>query len=121
MNFIHPLVAAALGGLVLSSAWAQGPASMGNIKDPYGYSVPETQAERTIQIGPDTRWVNVNRMETVRFVINQGGAQKTFAWRFDRAPLRPFNLGDVAPTGSLGAQQVTVYVARNRHIDGGGR
>jgi len=121
MKTIGCLVATALGGLALSSTMAQGPSTMGQIKDPYGSVAPEAQAERTIQIGPNTRWVNVNRMETVRFVIDPGGAQKTFTWRFDALPLRPFSLSAVAPAGALGPQQVTVYVARNRYLDGGGR
>ena len=121
MKTTRYLVATALCGLALTSALAQGTSTLGQIKDPYGSAAPEAQAERTIQIGPNTRWVNVNRLETVRFVIDQGGAQKTFTWRFDAQPLRPFGLSAVAPAGALGQQQVTVYVARNRYIDRGGR
>lgn len=87
-----------------------------------GQAASDGQAERTIEIRPDTRWVNVTRMETIRFVINREGAQKAFTWRFDTLPLRPFELAEVAPQGALGQQQVTVYVARNRDLDGrGGR
>jgi hypothetical protein len=120
MNAVRHLVFIALGGLALSSAIAQGAPSLGNIKDPWGYAVPDNYAERTVTIDQGTRWVNVTRMETVRFVVKQGGAQKTFTWRFDGFPRRSFSLNDVAPAGVLGQQQVMVYVGPNRYLDGGG-
>lgn len=120
MNAVRHLMLSALGGLALSSALAQGAPSVGNIKDPWGYAVPDSQAERTVQIGPDTRWVRVTRMETIRFVVNQAGGSKTFTWRFDALPHRAFSLTDVAPDRVLGQQQVMVYVARHPQLDGGG-
>ena len=54
----------------------------------------------------------------MRFVVGDGTAQKTFTWRFDTLPSRPFSLNVIAPQGVLGGQQVTVYVARNRIQDG---
>ena len=64
--------------------------------------------------------VNVTRMETVRFAIDQGGIQKSFTWRFDTLPFRPFTLNDIAPTGVPALQNVKVHVARNPYLDGGG-
>ena len=119
MSAIRHLVIAAIAGLSLS-ACVQAPGPPGDIKDPWGYPVPEAQAERTIRIGPDTRWVNVTRLETVRFIVDQGGAQKSFAWRFDTLPFRSFTMNDIAPTSVLGLQEVKVYVARNPYLDGGG-
>lgn len=118
MNTIIKSATAACGALALSGAYAQA-GSYGGIKDPLGVSVPQAQADRTIPIDATTRWVNVKRMETVRFVVGQGSAAKTFTWRFDGLPNQPFGLDQIAPAGTLGGQAVTVYVARNRQIDGG--
>ena len=63
------------------------------------------EAQRTIGLASDTRWVNVNQDEAVRFVA--GGIE--FAWRFDGTGLRPFDLRSIAPAGAL-AQPVTVYI-----------
>ena len=116
MKTTRLIVAAAVGAIALSSAWAQ-PAS--GAAAAYGYSVAESQAERTIQITPDTRWVNVTRLETVRFVVSSGAARTSFTWRFDSLPLRPFDLRQVAPAGALVGQQINVYVGRNHTFDGG--
>ena len=120
MNAVRHFVLTAVSGLALSSAIAQGAPSLGNIKDPWGYAVPDSYAERTITIDPKTRWVNVTRMEAIRFVVTQGGAQKTFTWRFDTLPRRTFSLNEAVPAGILGQQQVMVYVGPNRYLDGGG-
>lgn len=121
MRISRQLVLAAVGSFVLSAAGAQSSSTIGHIKDPFGYSVPESQAERTVQIGSKTRVVNVTRMETNRFVINDVGVQKSIAWRFDVLPRRAFSLDELAPAGGMASQQVTVYVASNRYLDGGGR
>ena len=113
MRSIHTLVAASLVSLAAASAWGQPVSSAA-----FGSMAADGQAERTIPIRPDTRWVNVTRAETVRFVVGDGTAQKTFTWRFDTLPSRPFSLNVIAPQGVLGGQQVTVYVARNRIQDG---
>lgn len=109
----HLLFTAVLCATAFSTALAQ--PGLGAQR---GQAASDGQAERTIEIGPDTRSVNVTRMEAIRFVVNRDGAQKAFNWRFDTLPLRPFALAEVAPQGALGPQQVTVYVARNRYIDG---
>lgn len=73
----------------------------------------QAQAERTIEITPQTQWVNVKRMEVVRFVSTTGGATKAFTWQFSAPSLRPFSLSDIAPAGFV-QQPVTVYVAPSR-------
>lgn len=66
---------------------------------------------RTIVIKPDTRYVNVNPGESVRFVAGDA----VFAWRFDGKSTRVFDLKEVAPSGAL-ANPVKVYVkARVEH------
>ena len=74
-----------------------------------GSSMPVTDGQRTIVINPDTKSVNVNEDEVVKFVA--GGA--SFAWRFDGTGTRPFNLQQVAPAGAL-ANPVTVYVRQKK-------
>jgi hypothetical protein len=64
-------------------------------------------AERTIAITGDTKWVNVNHYEVVRFTSNG----REFTWYFDGvAQPRPFNLAEIAPAGFV-TRSVTVYVA----------
>jgi hypothetical protein len=64
-------------------------------------------ADRTITVTGDTKWVNVNHYEVVRFVSNG----REFTWYFDGvAQPRPFNLTEIAPAGFLN-HSVTVYVA----------
>ena len=106
------LIAAALGALAIGNA------SASTVKDPLGTPVAQEQAERTIQIDGSTRWVNVKRMENVRFVIGNGSDAKSFTWRFDGVDMRPFKLGQIAPAGAL-AQDVTVYIAPNEQLIGG--
>lgn len=73
--------------------------------DRYGEAASTAAAERTIVIGPNTRWVNVNHGEIVKFVANG----QEFAWDFDGVP-QAFDLKQVAPQGSI-AQSVRVYIA----------
>jgi len=80
-----------------------------DIRKPWwGSPASVTQAERTVTLGPDTRWVNVLPGETIRFV---GGATE-FAWRFDGPADRSFDLRQAAPAGAL-TRSVTAYVGRH--------
>ncbi len=64
-------------------------------------------AERTITITGDTKWVNVNHYEVIRFASS--GSE--FTWYFDgMAQPRPFDLSEIAPAGFVD-HSVTVYVA----------
>jgi len=64
-------------------------------------------ADRTITITGNTKWVNVNHYEVVRFAAN--GSE--FIWYFDgMAQPRPFDLSEIAPAGFV-EHGVTVYVA----------
>jgi hypothetical protein len=68
-----------------------------------------TAAGRTIAITPDTKYVNVQGGEVVRFDV--GG--HSFAWSFD-GPVNSmaFDLARVAPSGMLD-HAVTAYVSPN--------
>ncbi len=80
--------------------------------DRYAEAASPAAAERTIVIGPNTRWVNVNHREVVKFVANG----KEFAWDFDGLP-QAFDLKEVAPQGAID-HSVRVYVATTLE-DGG--
>lgn len=72
-----------------------------------GEAVPAAAAGRTIAIMPDTRYVNVEGGQTVKFDV--GG--KTFTWAFN-GPVMSFDLNRVAPPG-LFDHVVTAYVSPN--------
>jgi len=80
--------------------------------DRYGEAASPVTAERTIVIGANTRSVNVNHGETVKFVANG----QEFAWDFDGLP-QSFDLKQVAPQGAID-HDVSVYIATTL-TDGG--
>jgi hypothetical protein len=64
-------------------------------------------ADRTITITGDTKWVNVNHYEVIRFA----SSGREFTWYFDgMAQPRPFDLMQIAPAGFVD-HGVTVYVS----------
>jgi len=64
-------------------------------------------AERTITVTADTKWVNVNHYEVVRFVSNG----REFTWYFDGvAQPGAFDLMQIAPAGFVD-HGVRVYVS----------
>lgn len=75
----------------------------------YGQPAAGAAADKQVALRPDTRWVNVNNGDTVRF--SAGG--KSFVWHFDTLQDSPtFALGAIAPRDvDVGA--VRVYVAAN--------
>ncbi|MFZ6724064.1 CzcE family metal-binding protein [Undibacterium sp. MH2W] len=65
-----------------------------------------SEAQRTIVITPDTKYVSVTGGETVKFIVGE----KSFAWRFDVAmTVSAFELGQVAPAGLIN-QKVVAYI-----------
>jgi heavy-metal resistance protein CzcE len=113
-NHMKPLFRS-IAVLTLSAASLSAFASL-NPTDIFGEAAqaPSTEraivavaADRTITVTGDTKWVNVNHYEVVRFVSNG----REFTWYFDGiAQPRPFNLTEIAPAGFLN-HSVTVYVA----------
>lgn len=71
-----------------------------------GVAAPLTQASRAVVLTQDTKWVNVKKGETIKFVA--GSVE--FAWTFDGYGTRPLDLREVAPGGALSGP-VMVYVA----------
>ena len=80
--------------------------------DRYGEAASPAAAERTIVIGPNTQWVNVNHGEIVKFVANG----REFTWDFDGLP-QSFDLKQVAPQGAID-HSVRVYIETTSE-DGG--
>ena len=73
-------------------------------------------ADRTIMITDETKWVNVNHFEVIRFVSNG----REFTWYFDGVTQpRPFDLAQIAPAGFIG-HSVMVYVSPSERDFPGG-
>ena len=70
----------------------------------YGYATSGAAA-RVVKIDSGTKYLNVTRLETVRFDLGS----KSVTWKFDTLGTAPFSLAKVIP----GAEGVTVYVAEN--------
>jgi Heavy-metal resistance protein CzcE len=70
-----------------------------------GTPIPVTADLRTIVIRPDTKHINVDEGEAIKFVAGDA----VFAWRFDGRYAKVFDLQQVAPGGAL-ANPVKVYV-----------
>jgi hypothetical protein len=69
--------------------------------------------DRTVVIELNTKWVNVNGGEVVKFVVQEpDGADKSFTWRFDTSRETVGDLSKLAPSGVLG-RPVKVFVAPN--------
>ena len=88
----------------------------GSRPDLYGSSAVPSSALRTIVINPDTKYVNVEGGEIVRFVADG----KEFAWDFTVAmTVSSFALDRVAPAGMLD-HEVRAYVSADPRYAGGG-
>lgn len=81
----------------------------------FGVPAAPELAGRTIEIGSDTRWVNVKQEETV--LLRRG--KTAFAWTFATWSLGSFDLAEIAPPGFLDRAPLPVYVAPNPQLDGG--
>ena len=77
------------------------------------------QVNRTVVIGPSTKWVNVTQGEIIRFVIPESTGAKDFVWHFDGARALNFDLREIAPSGMLSDRNITVYVAQDPAMEGG--
>ena len=94
-----------------TSALAAGPT--GTAAD-YGSSAPHTAAQRSIELDPDTRHINVTRGETV--TIARAGQR--FTWHVQTFSNKTvFALSDIAPK-DMPVDGVQVYVAANRQYAG---
>ncbi len=75
--------------------------------DLLGNPAPVNAAQRTIVITPDTKWVNVEGGEVIKFVVGD----KAFAWDFYVGTgISSFDLNRVAPPGIL-TRRVDAYIS----------
>lgn len=102
---IASLLVFLLGGCVARTSYV----------DLYGLPAPAAAAVRTIVVGPDTRYVNVEGGEIIRFVANG----REFGWHFLVArTVNSFDLNEVAPAGVLD-HPVRAYVSPDPRYYGG--
>lgn len=78
--------------------------------DHAGAPAPSSAADYTVNLTPGTKYVNVHKGDTVRFVAGD----KQFTWNFNSADdTWAVGLRDIAPSGMIG-RDVTVYVSQFR-------
>jgi hypothetical protein len=113
MKYAYTAFTLGLASLVgLVSLVGPGPVQAQGTRSLYtGSSVPAASGARTIVIGPDTRWVNVNQGEEIRFVV--GSVE--FGWRFDAPGSRSFDLQQVAPAGALNRPVMAYIMSTGGH------
>ena len=85
----------------------------------FGTPVQDAVADRIVQLGSGSQWVNVAYGESVEFVVPGGsGPERSFTWRFDVSPaVTEVDLSKVAPAQFLD-HEVQVFVAPNPLYNG---
>jgi hypothetical protein len=85
----------------------------------YGTPAQAGAADQIVRLAPDSHSMNVAYGETVEFVAqSEGGAQRTFTWRFDVSPARTYvDLSEVAPA-DFPDQNLRVFVAEDPRYSG---
>jgi len=102
LNFLSNAAIALVLSAGSLSAFADPSISM--MGDPMATSAASS---RTIEIHPDTQYVNVSRGDTVKFNVGN----KSFSWNFDGPITTPsFDLNQIAPNGVLD-HTVRAYVS----------
>lgn len=81
----------------------------------YGLPATPRTADRTIDITPATRWINVKQDETV--ALRSG--DKTYAWTFATWSIGSFPLSRIVPPEFSVPAALQVYVAPDPMRDGG--
>lgn len=113
-KLILTLMLGAFAGTVGNSAMAvdkQTEALLSSrIKDPFGTAAPESAAQRTINISSNTKHINVERDEVIKFLVDG----KSFTWHFDPLALGYpiFELAAIAPK-DVNVGKLVVYVQRS--------
>ena len=97
-KLIHSLAASAIAVTFASGASAMGP--------DFGTQAQGSRADRVIQLGSGSNYLNVHRGE-IATIVKDG---KSFTWMFDTLGTPSFELAEIAPR-DFGAGAVRVYVA----------
>jgi hypothetical protein len=102
-----------IASLAAFSLLAGGCASSGPANGAIGAPVEGPSFDRKVLIGTNTRSVNVDGGEVVRFVVREpDGADRSFTWHFDTARETVGDLSKLAPAGIL-SRPVRVVVGPN--------
>ena len=80
---------------------------------PYGYPASGTAGSRVVNLGSESKSLNVTQSETIQLNVNG----RITTWTFDTLGTTSFPLTKIIP----GADGVTVYVAKNPLYRGAGR
>ena len=106
---IRVMTAAILAALASSLVLAA--SEGGDTWSNFGTPAQSQKVDETVHLKPDSRWVNINYGETVRFVAQgSDGSEHSFTWRFNVSPdVFSVGLGEVAPA-DFPDRQVRVYV-----------
>lgn len=78
-----------------------------------GDAAPSSYATRTVNIDPNTKYVNVKGHDVVQFVAANG---KSVTWSFDNPATYAMKLSTIMPAGGLD-HEVMVYVDHNMLYD----
>lgn len=115
------IVLSALSATVGTTAMAVDKATQAllasGVKEPLGTPAPESAAQRTITITPTTEYINVERWEVVKFLVDG----KSFTWNFYTLGTPIFELAAIAPK-DINVGKVVVYVQKplfDPTLDGG--
>jgi hypothetical protein len=103
---------ATFSALILSFAVSTTAIAASNSEySPFGALAPLGTATRTVEVSPNTKAINVNDGDSVRFNVNG----KVFEWTFYLAKQREGKvpLSDIAPAG-MSVGNAIVYVGENR-------
>ena len=87
----------------------------------YGTAGQDSAADRVVQLGPRSHWINVGYGETIEFVVPAGNnsSERSFTWTFDVSPeVNRVDLSTVAPAQFLD-HEVQIFVAPNPLYSGG--
>lgn len=108
MNRSHRLAALAVLASVTVPLTAQSADHLGTLAS-------AKNADRTVVLQLDTKYVNVERGEIITLLYHD----KSFTWKFDTFGLPTILLSEIAP-GDFGAEQVRIAVFPHRIFDAGG-
>lgn len=109
-KFLRPLMLGALIAATGTTAYAA------SHTDRFGNAVPVSGKQRTIELQPGTRYLNIEQGQTLKFIV-QG---KAFAWNFDTFGTPVFNLAEIAPK-DVDVGNVKVYISPDRTYAGGSK
>lgn len=99
----------AIVGLVAALTFASGASAAGYSAD-QDIGSQDNVFDRVITISADAKWVNVNRGESIKFIVAPSG--QSFSWRFNTLADK-FDLSKVAPSGILSGRQIEAYIGKS--------